>query len=274
MRNHIQQQVRIDAATGEFRIANVIPGSYDLVAFAPVEGIFYFAKVPVEVGDAPLDPIEVALTPAAQISGSISIEGDTKVPFNSMRVTMNPLEGGPGPGFPAQAEVQSDGSFVLKSVMPGRSRLMVNGAPGYLKSVTQGDQEVSPWDFEVGPSGGQLKVVVSTKFAQVEATLSAAPGGSEPVSAILWAASGDPNFAQNIGINPQSPSKISVPPGKYYACAFAVAQPWMLTQNRALRNALESHCETVEASEEGTARVQVPLIPAAALKQLLEKIEE
>jgi hypothetical protein len=274
MRSGIQQQVRIDAATGEFRIANVIPGSYDLIAFAPAEGIFYFAKVPVEVGDAPLDPIEVALTPAPQISGIISIEGDTKVAMSSLRVMMNPLENRPMMGPPPQAEVQSDGTFVIRSIMPGRWRLMLSGAPGYLKSVRQGDQEVSPWDFEVGPSGGQLKVVIGTKFAQVEASLPAAPSGSEPVSAILWAASGDPNFAQNIGMSPQGPSKISVPPGKYYACAFAVAQPWMLTQNRALRKALESHCETVEASEEGTARVQVPLIPAADLKQLLEKIEE
>jgi hypothetical protein len=274
MRSHTQQHVRIDAATGEFRIANVIPGSYDLIAFAPVEGISYFAKVPVEVGDAPLDPIEVALTAAPQISGSISIEGDTKVPFNSMRVTMNPLEGGPMPGPPAQAEVQSDGSFVLKSVTPGRSRLMVNGAPGYVKSVRQGDQDVPPWDIEIGSSPVQLKVVIGTKLAQIDAALAAGPAGTDPVSALIWSANGDPQFQQSMGLNQQGRSKISVPPGKYHACAFAGVQPGALMQNRALRKAVESHCETVEASEEGVTQVQLPLIPAADLKQLLDKIEE
>jgi len=274
MRSHTQQHVRIDAATGEFRIANVIPGSYDLIAFAPAEGIFYFAKVPVEVADAPLDPIEVALTAAPQISGSISIEGDTKVPFNSMRVTMNPLEGGPMPGPPAQAEVQSDGSFVLKSVTPGRSRLMVNGAPGYVKSVRQGDQDVPPWDIEIGSSPVQLKVVIGTKLAQIDAALAAGPAGTDPVSALIWSANGDPQFQQSMGLNQQGRSKISVPPGKYHACAFAGVQPGALMQNRALRKAVESHCETVEASEEGVTQVQLPLIPAADLKQLLDKIEE
>jgi hypothetical protein len=48
----------------------------------------------------------------------------------------------------------------------------------------------------------------------------------------------------------------------------------MLTQNGALRKALESRCETVDAPEGGSARVQVPLIPAADLKQLLEKVEQ
>jgi len=45
-------------------------------------------------------------------------------------------------------------------------------------------------------------------------------------------------------------------------------------QNRALRKALESRCETIDAPEGGSARVQLPVIPAADLKQILEKIED
>jgi hypothetical protein len=48
----------------------------------------------------------------------------------------------------------------------------------------------------------------------------------------------------------------------------------MLMQNGALRKALESRCETVEVPEGGSARVQVVLIPAADLKQLLEKSDQ
>ena len=169
--------------------------------------------------------------------------------------------------------MQSDGTFILISVLPGHWRLNVNGAPGYVKSVTQGDQEVSPWDLEIGSSAVQLKVVVGTKYARVEAGLLAPAAGSGPISAILWPASGDPGFHQNFEMISQRPSMISVPPGRYYACAFASSQGWMLMQNGALLKALESRCETVDAPEEGSARVQVPLIPAADLKQLLEKIE-
>jgi hypothetical protein len=158
--------------------------------------------------------------------------------------------------------------------MPGHWRLLVNGAPGYIKSVQQGDQDVPPWDIEIGPSPVQLKIVVGTKFAQIDAALAAGPAGTEPASALIWSANGDPQFQQNIGLNQQGRSRISVPPGKYRACAFAMMQTGALMQNRALRKAVESHCETVEATEEGVTQVQLPLIPAADLKQLLEKIEE
>jgi hypothetical protein len=173
-----------------------------------------------------------------------------------------------------QAELQSDGTFTFNSVMPGQWRLNVNGAPGYIKSVRQGDQDVTPWDLAIGTSPVELKVVIGTKFAQVEASLAAAASGGEQTAALLWPINGDPQFQQNLPINPQGHNIIMVPPGKYHACAFAAAQSWILMQNRALRKALESHCETVEASEGEKASVQVTVITAADLKQMLEKIEE
>ena len=268
------QGARLNASTGEFQIPNVLPGSYELVANASAEGRSYFGKVSVEVGATPPDPIVLLLAPAPAISGSISIEGDTaNTPMKNVRVIINPLEGRIRMGPQSEAEVQSDGTFIFNSVMPGRWRLFVNGVPGYVKSVQQGDRDVSPWDLEIGPSAVQLKVVVGTKYSRVDVLLAAA-AGSEPISAILWPASGDPGFQQNIGMISQSPSTTSVPPGRYYACAFATAQPWMLMQNAALRRALEGRCQTVDAPEGGSARVQVPLIPAADLKQLLEKVDQ
>jgi hypothetical protein len=264
----------VNQFTGEFQIRNVPPGSYELVAFTPGDGRSDYASASVEVGAAPLDPIDLTLTPAPAVSGSISIEGETKIQLNSIRVMMNPSDIRQMIAPPPQAEVQSDGTFALNSVMPGHWRLLVNGAPGYIKSVQQGDQDVPPWDIEIGPSPVQLKIVVGTKFAQIDAALAAGPAGTEPASALIWSANGDPQFQQNIGLNQQGRSRISVPPGKYRACAFAMMQTGALMQNRALRKAVESHCETVEATEEGVTQVQLPLIPAADLKQLLEKIEE
>ena len=274
LREFRTQGARVNSSTGEFQIQNVLPGSYDLVATAAEEGHSYFAKVSVEVGDVPLDPIDLTLAVAPTVSGTISIDGDSKMPMNSMRVVMSPLEGRSMMGPPPQAEVQSDGTFLVNSVMPGRWRLNVNGIPGYVKSVRQGDQEVSAWDLETGSSSSQLKIVVGTKYAQVEAALAAPAAGGEPITGFLLPASGDPNFSQNFQVNPQGPSAMSVPPGRYYACAFQAVQPGMLMQNRALRKALESHCETVEAPEGGKTQVQVSVIPAADLQQMLEKIEE
>lgn len=268
--------MRVDASTGEFRIQNVLPGSYDLFAQTSGDGLgrSYFAKVPVEVGAAPLDPIELTLSPAPTISGTISIEGDTDPAMTTWDVVMNSIGGQPMIKQPPQGHVQSDGTFVINSVMPGHWRLFLGRAPGYIKSVQQGGQEVSPWDLEIGLSPSQLKILVGSKYAKVEATLSASTPSAEQITGILWAADGDPNFQQNFSTNAQNPNTIQVPPGKYYVCALATGQPWVLVQNRAMRKELESRCETVDAPADGSARVQLPVIPAADLKQLLEKIEE
>jgi len=264
----------VNQSTGEFRIQNVLPGSYELVAYSLVEASSFFAKASVDVGAAPMDPIDLTLAAAPTVSGSVSIEGDAKMQLNSIQVMMNPSDVVPMLGPPPRAEVQSDGTFTLNSVTPGRWRLNLGGPGFYVKSVKQGDQDVTPWDLEIGSSPIQLKLVIGTKFAQIEPSLAAPATGTESTSAFLWSAGGDPQFQQYVPINPQGPTRISIPPGKYLACAVGVAQPWVLMQNRALRKALESRCETVEASEDGIMRVQVPVIPADELKQLLDKIEE
>jgi hypothetical protein len=99
----------------------------------------------VEVGATPLEPIVLALAAAPAIAGSISIEGDTaNSPANNARVMMNPTDGRGMMGPQPQAEVQSDGTFLFSSVMPGRWRIFVNSVPGYVKSVKLGDREVPP----------------------------------------------------------------------------------------------------------------------------------
>ena len=264
---------RLDQASGEFRIQNVLAGSYELLAMNKAEGQSYFAKVPIQLSATPPDPIELTLSPAPAISGSISIDGDSTIPLKNFHVMLNPLDGQemtePRPG----AEVQTDGTFTINSALPGHWRLALGG-PGYLKSVRQGDQEVDPENFEVGSSGGApLKIVMGTKFAQMEATLPAASSGNEPVFAMLWA-SNRSNFQQGMQVNPQGRTAIQVPPGKYYVCAVSAVQPWSLLQNRALRKELESRCESVDAPEGGRASVQLSLIPATDLKKLIEKLDE
>lgn len=270
-----RQGVSANQSTGEFRIPNVLPGSYELVAAASGDGPLYFAKTSLEVGAASPEPLNVSLAPVPPISGTISIEGDIKVPVNSLKVMMNPLDGQLIMGPPPRTDVQSDGTFTLNSVSPGRWRLVVNGAPGYLKSVTRGDQEVSPGSLEIGPAAAPLKIVISTKFAQIDAAISVPPSSPTPLFGLLWPARSDSGFPeQTFGINPQGHSVLTVPPGRYYACAAAIAQPWMIMQNRALRKALESRCEAVDVPEGGRASAQMPLISAEDLKRLAEELEE
>jgi hypothetical protein len=265
-----QQGGGANLATGEFQIPNVRPGSYELVATAQVEGRLYIAKTPVEVGAAAPEPLEVVLEPAPQISGSVAIDGDLQFPFKNLRIMMNLLDGQPlGP--PPQTEVQSDGTFVINP-SPGHWRLQVNGAPGYLKSVTLGDQEVSATDIEIGPAPAALKIVIGTRNAQVDATITALPADANAVSGMVWSAGGS-EFQQSFSVNAQGKAVVSLPPGRYHLCAIAVAQPSMLLQNREFRKALEGHCQAVQVSEGDRTSIQMPFVPADEVKQLADSLD-
>jgi Carboxypeptidase regulatory-like domain len=274
MRRFQQAGARINPSTGEFKIVNVQPGSYELLGVGASEGQSYFARVPIEVGSTSPEPIEVLLSPGPQITGTLAIEGDTKAPVNTMRVMLNPLEDQYLGGPPPQGEVKSDGSFTLSSVVPGRWRVQVNGVPGYVKSVALGEQEVSGSEVEIGISGARMKIVIGTKFAQFEGTVSALPAGAGPMFGFLWAAAGDSSFQQNFGVDPQGHAALSVPPGRYYVCAIAAAQPWMVMQNRALRKAMESRCEAVDISEGGHQKIQISLMSFEELKRMIDNLEQ
>jgi hypothetical protein len=147
----------------------------------------------------------------------------------------------------------------------------VDGAPGYVKSVTLGDQEVSAASLEIGAAPGTLKIILSTKYSQVDATVAASPADAQQVYGMLWSpTNGD--LQQSMPANPQGSMTFNVPPGRYIACATAV-QPFSWLQNRDLKKALEGQCQSVEVPAEGRARVQMPFVPAGEIKQLVDRLE-
>jgi hypothetical protein len=275
-RTFAQQGAFVNPSTGEFRIANVQPGSYELVAMTQggANGnASYFAKAPVEVGSSAPGPIELLLAPGAKISGTLVIEGDDKqVPHpNPIRVNLGP-SGIPAMfGPPPQAEVKGDGTFVFESVMPGRWRVQANG-PGYVKSVALGDREVSGDEIEITAAAGPLKIVMGTKYVQVAVSVSPPPASPGSLTAMAWTDAS--SIQQSFPFDPQGNANFSVPPGRYHVCGLASAQPWMVLQNRAFRKALESRCESVDIVEGGQPKVQISVISSEELKRVADGLDE
>jgi hypothetical protein len=263
---------RTNPSTGEFQIPNVQPGSYELIAGGTAGNQSYFAKIPVAVGASAPDPIELQLSPGSQITGTLVIEGDAKQPPNPspMHVMLNPAGNQPMFRPPPQGEVKSDGTFVLESVIPGHWYVQLNG-PGYVKSVTLGDREISGDEIEITAAAAPLKIVVGTKYTQLAVSASPPPAGAGPLTGVAWAATS--SIQQNFGLDSQGMGNLSVPPGRYHVCGL-VAQPWMVMQNRALRKALESRCETVDVLEGGPQKVQISLISSEELKRIVDSLDE
>jgi len=262
---------RINEQTGEFEIRNVVPGSYDLVASSSLQNRLYFARVPVEVGAIKPDPVNLELAEAPSVSGTVSSDSDTTRLTNVLWIRLNPLDP-QQMRRPPRVEVQSDGSFRIPTVMPGHWQLFVDGAT-YLKSVTRGDQQISANDLEIGASAVSLKIVLGTKFGQIDVTASDPGSGVERVFGILWSA-GDSRFQRNVSFDRQPQQLTNLPPGRYYGCGIATAQIGFLLNDYALRKALESHCPTVELAEGEHASLQMPLISSTELEQLIDKLEQ
>jgi len=263
---------RTNPSTGEFQIPNVQPGSYELIAGGTAGNQPYFAKIPVEVGTSAPDPIELQLSPGSQIPGTLVIEGDAKQPPNPnpIRVMLNPAGNQRMFGAQPQAEVKSDGAFVLESVIPGRWRIQLN-SPGYVKSVTLGDKEISGDVIEITAAAAPLKIVMGTKYTQLAVSVSPPPSGAGSLAGLAWAATS--SIQQNFGFDSQGRANLSVPPGRYHVCGVE-DQSRMVMQNRALRKALESRCETVDVLEGGPQKVQVSRISSEDLKRMVDSLDE
>jgi hypothetical protein len=130
----------------------------------------------VDVADKPVK-ISLQVHSAASISGTVEIEHDND-PTNQItphQIAIQ-LTSGHRFGFPPQpTQANEDGSFTVKSVLPGEWRIRVMAPNAFIKSAWFGTTDVTnrPLDLTSG-AAAPLRLVVSTKTATVHGT---APAG-------------------------------------------------------------------------------------------------
>jgi hypothetical protein len=177
------------------------------------------------------------------------------------------------------AKVDKDRTFELSGVMPGRWRLQVENAMGYVKCFTVGDRPASPHGFNVGPgSGGVMRIVMGAKLAQIQGTVT----GSKPEGATnLWlmAVPDDPDRIAEGNISFTSVEGVGhftlagIEPGKYRLYAFAGIEPSAMQQNPGVLKALEGRGVEVDLEEGAKATPEVPIIPIGELLQAIQEQE-
>jgi hypothetical protein len=215
----------IDHARGTFEFRQVFPGAYMLAVFSQGnEENRIGAWQRVDVSDRPVE-ITLELRHAIDISGKVEIEsgGNTsnKVTPNQIQVMLNsPSQQFGMPGTAAQ--VNEDGTFTLKGVMPAPWRLRANAASGFVKSAWLGSTDVTkaPMDLS-GGAGGALRIVVSTNTASIR--------GSAPAGLTIMAQEGDEetfrmSHATSVDQNGQY-NLAGLAPGKYRLMAINPGEP-------------------------------------------------
>jgi len=206
---------------GSFDIREVFPVSYQIVASSQdlsagpqSEAVRAVGGVlRVDVADKPLD-VSLPLYHAVDISGRVEIEHDNKSTFPItpvlVQIQLEPkTQFASGPTF---TQVNEDGSFTIKSVLPGEWRIRAMAPNGFMKSARLGGDDVTdrPLNLTSG-AAGPLQIVVSTNTGTIKGTAS---GGEMVFAAVVEEEQAQGWRMAQVNSNGQF-SMEAVPPGKY-----------------------------------------------------------
>jgi hypothetical protein len=219
---------RIDPKDGTFEFRRVFPGSYRVMVFSqdfsarpgpPDASNRVGAIARVDVADKPIE-LSLQLHRAVDISGTVEIERNNNAsePLTPSQINIQlTSEAQFGPA-PTPTQVNDDGTFTIKSVLPGEWRIRLNGPAAFAKSVRLGADDVTnqPLDLTSG-SAAPLHIVVSNNTATVRGT---APAGQMVSAARID--DDDFSFGWQLGTQVDSNGQFVLPglvPGKYRIAA-------------------------------------------------------
>ena len=250
-----------------FEQYGLVPGEYLLLTRLSLGERRYQGAQRVELSGGADKEVTLTLVPGIDLSGTLRIEGDDGDP-REYSVELSPGESLSPSGFRPTAAVKADGSFVLRSVVPGTWDIGVNPIPpgGYIKSMRLGDQDVLTEDMIIGPrTAAPLRIVVSTRGGVLEGSVKRSSGEDAARAIVLLAPAGTYSnvlsFYSTAVADEGGRFKLrGLTPGGYKLYAFEAMEDgaW---QNPEFLKPYESLGEKVEIAEGANASKEMQLIP-------------
>jgi hypothetical protein len=176
---------QIDPKDGSFELHRVFPGSYRLIAFSqnfsargpqPDAGSRVGAAMRVDAANKPIQ-VSLQLQRAVDIPGSVEIErgNDSANEVTPSQINIQLRSENQIGAPPAPTQVNDDGSFTIKSVLPGEWRIMLMAPSAFLKSAWLGNTDITHVALDLtSGSVAPLRIVVGTNTATIRGT---APAG-------------------------------------------------------------------------------------------------
>ena len=174
-------------ADGSFELRGVTPGSYDLTANWSEGSQQYFASQAIEVANSHIEGLQLVIAPGVEIPGRVQVEGQADLTSAEFHVSLQQATDNRAMFGGGESLVENDGSFRIRNVNPGKYRVSFYGTGVedlYLKSARMGDADVLDTDLDIRPGqgAGQLELVMSSKSARVEGSVS--DDQSKPLSGV------------------------------------------------------------------------------------------
>jgi Carboxypeptidase regulatory-like domain len=267
---------------GDFDFEGVLPGVY-ILDVAPRGPASEVARQIVTVGTEDVDDLVLQLSPGAEITGTIAIEGAGPQPQLQPRpnVQLIPMDGTGGAGSNLQAT--DDGTFAIHNIMPVVYRVQVQPLPPgtYVKSIRFGSQDLmkSALDLTSG-SGGTMNVVLSPNAGDISGIVRGADGILATNALVtLWTpgvpVEGVTDFTRTASSDTKGQFKFSgLPPGEYRLAAWEIIdQLYGLELTPEFWRGFDSQAVTVTVNESAHANIEAPLIGRDAIETEAAKLQ-
>jgi len=169
-----RKEARADSKTGDFEIQGLVPGEYVLDALFFAADKIRTASQIVDVVNADVEGVSLVLTRGINIAGRVVFEGKSAPHDSNVKVWLDPVEADTGifTSGGREAEVQTDGSFVLKEVGDASYSIHMHSKCGvcYIKSAKANGVDVLEQGLQVvsGAAPSSFVIVYSSRYRRRE----------------------------------------------------------------------------------------------------------
>jgi hypothetical protein len=256
--------VRLDTATGTFQVDDVPPGSYVLRA-TQGEG---FARTRGELAlqvSAAVNRVVVPLAGSVVLRGIVRTAADAAQAAPSpprCAIKLAPAEVWISGETALEADTEPDGGFEIEGVLPGRYRLRMDCASGYISAIRMGETDLlasgelpippgvapPPIEAVLGSDGGTLDVTASDE------------GDPGPAWVALLPASGTP-FHTRLARLKGKLSLTAIAPGDYQAYAWTGSPEAFEYANPEARQAWGGRAVSLHVGERDRQSVSLKIAP-------------
>ena len=264
--------------TGQFEIAGVAPGSYELLARVADPSVgtglaaFSWGRLQVDIEDRDVTGVSIGITPSPVLKGTVRVVGGGSLPPN-LKITLNPMGGISRVALyqlisTRGTPVAADGSFSVASVPPGQFRL--NALPGlpadfYIADVRQGSTSVFDSGFAVGNrEPAPLEILIAPGSGVVEGVVTDGPTRVLPGAVVVLVP--EPGRLENRALYATALSDASgrfsfkaVAPGDYQLFAWE-STPTNAYTSVAFLKKYEGRGRAVRLAQKGAVNAEVPII--------------
>jgi protocatechuate 3,4-dioxygenase beta subunit len=252
-----------------FEFSNVVPGSYYLYGMVNADGKQCFGRQAVDVADADVEGVSLAVTPGVEIKGRLRIEGQLDANVGSLSVDLAPkifyvpFAGG------RSDSAKSDGTFTIKNASDGDYEINVSNLPDnyFLKAARLDGVDVLSTGITIDTkqAPGSLDVLISPNGASLDGEIAK---DQQPFQGATVALVPDPPRRGERRLFRTTTTDQNghfvlqgLPPGDYKVFAWEKVEAGAITSSEFLQP-YEKLGESVHITEGSRNSAQVDLIPA------------